>query len=138
MANDGKVDQLQMLQNKALRIVFQKNRRENIQYLYKVINSFTVQQLTTFTIIRFMYDFVNKKLPAIFQDLRAQNIDVRNSLNLRLRNNNELNEPCPKFLSILKLPLLNFPRLWNNSPNELKNIKSRYKFSIELKRSIIQ
>lgn len=129
MANDGYVQQLQVLQNKAVRIVFKQHSRENAHNLIKSMQSFTVNQLTTFEILRFMFDLRNNRLPSIFNSTWIQNGQLRANLNYQLRNDADYFEPGPKFMAFLKLPLLNFPRIWNNIPAPLKLLTSRGVFT---------
>ena len=58
----GKVDKLQKLQNKAVRIINFKERDSDVIPLYKKLNVLTIEQTVRYYNILFVYDALNKEL----------------------------------------------------------------------------
>ena len=79
-----------------------------------------------------MHNFYNNKLPFSFAEMWTTNRD-RNP-NMQLRNADDFVIPAHRFETLKRMPLFNFPRLWNtedackfNQPKKQyqKGLKSR-------------
>lgn len=129
MFNNEMVNRLQILQNKAMRIILKKNRFVSKSVLLKSLNWLNVDQRIKFNVLIFVFKIINGHLPNYLmeklkyvEDLTQYNL--RNKLDFRLeffRNTKTQNSLIYKGL-----------KLYNELPLELKNEKNLLKFKKKL------
>jgi hypothetical protein len=87
-----------------------------------------------FAKLKFMHCFANRNLPLSFHELWLYNRDV-NPARI-LRNANNLRIPAHNFATLKRLPLFNFPQVWNEE-DERKHNPSLKIYCNELKRALL-
>ena len=124
-------DQLFLLQKKAIRLVCGAGYLAHTKPLFKSQNILPLKELVSYNASLFMYDYLNLRLPEVF-DLTWK---MRWQMNIEyeLRNLYDFNIPFTRYVYLEEHVLYNFPRIWNNIPQEIKMIGSRSLFSKKLK-----
>lgn len=82
-----------------------------------------------------MHDYLNEKLSTSFNYTWVRNNHLQN--NYVLRNGNDLHIQPHKYEYLKRHPFLNFPNLWNNLSQDLKDIETKQIFSKELKKGLL-
>ena len=116
------LEKLEVIQRKALRIVFKKGIRENIDNLIRQHGILPVKDLVSFNIAKFMYTYDRKSLPTCFNNTWMLNNEngMRN-----LRNNLNLRPFRATWVSLEKLPLIRFSYFWNKIPAHIRQSSFR-------------
>ncbi len=114
------------LQKRAIRIINNTGYNYHTEPLFKNSEIFRLTDLYmlyVYQVCLFMHDFVNKKLPHSFDSVFRLNSDVRDDH--VTRQSGDMNVPrCNSALS-RKLPLFNFPIVWNTWNRTLSTYTSR-------------
>ena len=112
---ESSLDPLIILQKKAIRIITNSRYSSHTAPLFKKLQILPLKELTIYTKLTLMYDFIRWKLPYSFDGVWIRNF-VRNPR--ALRNSNQFYIPTAKFKCIERFPLFHFQRLWNNICHE--------------------
>ena len=123
---------LNVLNNKLIRILFNKNKFTHVKDLYKCIDSLPIINLHDFTIIKFVHNCIFNPvvLPDIFSDYflnskLASNYNSRRQFDLFVHHfNTNTGRKCVKIKGCI---------LWNKLPNNVKSIANRVSFCKALK-----
>jgi len=126
-ANQTNIQKLAKIQKKAIRVISNASFRAHTAPLFKKLQILPVEQMITYSKLKFMHNFTFNRLPPSFQGMLSRNIDRDPAYNLRNAEN--------FFITPIKfMPLFSFPALWNNEnvskedPNSksyLRSLKSR-------------
>jgi len=131
-ANQTSLQKLAKVQKKAIRVISNAPFRAHTAPLFKALQILPLEQLLTYSKLKFMHNFTNKNLPLTFHRMWSKNIERDPAYNLR-NSQNYFIQPA-KFTSLKRLPLFSFPALWNsehhskeeqNSKIYLRSLKSR-------------
>jgi len=133
-ANQTNLLKLAIKQKQAIRTISLVGYRDHTAPLFKKLQILPLEQLKTFYNIKFVYAFVNRKLPRSFDETWIFNRD--RNLNIALRNENDLYVPPHRLEVEKRMPLCSFPLAWNSAPN-LKYNPSVLKFVKELKKFLL-
>lgn len=87
LCNNCDVNKLQVLQNKAMRIILKRNRRSNVCVMLKDLNWLSVKQLIVFKVMLFIYKMRSGLLPNYLCTKIEYNYTIYNSRSLRNREN---------------------------------------------------
>ena len=127
-------------QKAALRIICNKKYNAHTEPLFKKLEILPLFKLIEFSKIKFMHSYVFNFLPTSFDNIwilnraRYQNQDQdEDNINRILRNENDFFIPFVRTDFISNFPLCHLPKLWNNLPLELKNVRSKTAFHLQLK-----
>ena len=132
--NFSKITKIQSLCNRILRLIFHRNPRDNIDDIYKKFAILKVRDKFKFEICRFVYTFLHRMLPDCFNSffsLTQKFIPVKPD-----------NQTTCTFL-YLKKALANSQiklvgvKLWNEIPNEIKQLKNLAQFKKRLKQLLL-
>jgi hypothetical protein len=133
-ANITTLNKLKLKQKEAIRIISHAGHRDHTNRLFKQKNILPLEDLIKFSILKFMHKFTHGKLPLSFHETWITN-RVRNP-NLDLRNADSLYIPAHHFASVKRLPIFNFPRIWNEAA-EIKNNPSIFVFQKHIKSAML-
>lgn len=130
------LNKLILIQKKAIRIVCGVGFLEHTRPLFIQENILPIESLITLEIAKFMYDYLNLRLPPCFDRTWIMNWEIREG-NLSLRNDWDFAISRFKYVYISKLPLFLFPRIWNDLDESLKFVSSKHLFGKKLKEKLI-
>ena len=117
-ANITSLNRLRIKQKEAIRAICNVGYRDHTKPLFAKLNILPLDQMIKFSTLKFMYNFVNKKLPFSFNETWLTNRE--NNPNRELRNADDLYIPPHNLISVRRFPLFTFPRVWNEE-EERKN-----------------
>jgi hypothetical protein len=118
-ANTTTLEKLRKKQKQAIRTICNANYRAHTAPLFREQKILPLDQLITYSNIKFMHSFVHKKLPLSF-NYTWQTNEERNPVRV-LRNINDLYIPAHRVEFVKRLPLFSFPAKWNNAPGDKSN-----------------
>ena len=122
-ANSTALNRLKIKQKEAIRAICNAGYREHTKPLFSKLKILPLDQMIKFSTLKFMYNFVNKKLPFSFNETWLSN--RANNPSRELRNADDLYIPPHNLISVRRFPLFTFPRVWNeeeerkNSPTQI-------------------
>ena len=105
------------MQKRALRSVANIKYNGHTAPLFKKFNILPYPELIKFTCIKFVWEFKTKKLPSTFDNMLL----YHESNEYDLRSCNDFYIPLIKKCKVEKLPLYNFPKVWNDLDLEFKS-----------------
>ena len=97
---------------RALRTVHNKSYNSHTDPLFKQSGILRVSDLYQLEVVLFMYDYVHTKLPLSFRNIFKFNCDVYDTYVTRRAQMFHIPKTKSRFVD--KLPLYNFPSMWNN------------------------
>jgi len=131
-ANKTTLNRLRLKQKEAIRIVANAGYRDHTEPLFRRLNVLPLDQLISFSVLKFMHSFKFNLLPFPFMETWITN-RVRNPAR-NLRNADDFYVPAHNFATLKRLPFFNFPKSWNEYDSlsklnpvphlYLKNLKS--------------
>ena len=118
-ANTTNMNKLRIKQKQAIRTICNAGFREHTAPLFTQLRILPIDQLIKLCILKFMHSFQHNVLPLSFRETwitkRARNP------NRELRNASDLYIPSHNFATLKRLPLFNFPSIWNTIGMEKNN-----------------
>ena len=111
------------LHKRALRTVHNKSYNRHTDPLFKQSGILRVSDLYQLGVVLFMYDYVRTKLPLSFRNIFKFNCDVYDAYITRRAHMFHIPKTKSRFVD--KLPLYNFPSMWNNWCTQLNVNSSR-------------
>lgn len=125
MLNTTQLKQLQVIQRKAIRIIFKKGPRENVDNIFKINDILPVDELIIQCILKFMFQYSRNTLSPCFRNFWTIN---RNNRDRNLRNDIDLYIPTPKYIYLKSHPIFRYPVIWNRLSFEIRNAENLRKF----------
>lgn len=124
IADEGVINRLQILQNKAMRILLNMDRYAKINVMLKKLEWLNVKNLILFLVLIFIFKVQNNLLPSHLKQLIVLNSDQHNYLT-RNKNNFFLNNFSKNiaYKSVFHKGLIEFNKL-NSSIKTQKSLKS--------------
>jgi len=129
------IQELQIIQNRAMRIILKCNRYTPITLMLNNLSEFSVHQKILYKSVEFIYKIRNKMLPQYLQknltfvrDIHQHN--TRNRENYAVQTFNSTNKNNTLFAKGIKI--------FNDLPNDLKNCKHFKQFKILLRLYILE
>jgi len=113
------LNKLVLKQKEAIRIISNAGFREHTEPLFKKLKILPFEQLCKYSVLKFMHNFSNRKLPFSFADTWIWNRD--RNIDRPLRNADDLYIPAHNFATLKRMQLFNFPKLWNDHPISKNN-----------------
>jgi hypothetical protein len=129
-ASANLLNKTSILQKRALRAIHNKKYNSHTDPLFKQCGILILSDINQLEVMLFMYDYTHDKLPRSFQNTYMINSNVQ--VAYETRQSQMLVIPRTKSRFVDKLPLFNFPRIWNKSHIQL----NLYTSHSSLKRSI--
>lgn len=134
-ANASVLHKTIILQKRAIRTIHNSWYKSHTEPLFKRSQILKLNDLHEFQIALFMHDFVNNKLPQSFDGMYSLNCDIRG--NLLTRQSDLINiARCDSTFSS-RLPIYNFPVIWNKWIRTVPVRNSKSNFKGKLKRCIL-
>jgi hypothetical protein len=128
------LQRLRVKQKEAMRIINNVGFRDHTAQLFKQNGILPIDDMIKFAKLKFMHCFVNRNLPLSFHELWLYNRDVNPAR--VLRNANNLRIPPHHFATLKRLPMFNFPQVWNDE-DERKHNPSLKIYCNQLKRALL-
>jgi len=110
-ATSTSLSRIVKMQKRAIRIICNVPSRSHTAPLFIDLQILPFEKLITFSKLKFMHKFVHNRLPFSFNETWITNIERNPRLNLR--NAQEFYIRPVNFISLKRLPLFNFPSVWN-------------------------
>ena len=133
--NSSNIGHIVKLQKKALRIINNKPFRAHTEPLFKNNKLLKIEDIYKFNVLLFMHDYVHSrhKLPNSFVNFFPQKLPGRLT-------RQKLNIPQVKFRTKFssKLTKHSFPTMWNNTDNNIQEIKSKKLFKLTLRTNFLE
>ena len=124
-ANKTSLNKLKLKQKEAIRVICNAGYRDHTVPLFKSLKILPFDELVKFSILEFMHSFTHNLLPLSFHRMWSFNRD--RFPDRLLRNANQLYIVPHNYATLKRLPLFNFPNIWNHEPDEKLNpIQHRY------------
>jgi hypothetical protein len=124
-ATETCLNRLKIKQKEAIRIICNARYRDHTAPLFAQLKILPFSQLIHYSNLKFMHSFFHNMLPFSFRQMWLTNRD-RNQDRI-LRNADNLYIPQHNYASLKRMPLFNFPRIWNIEGNEKFNpVQHRY------------
>ena len=122
-------------QKMAVRILHGANYNDHTEPLYKISKILPLEHLITFFCLQFMQQYVQGFLPSSFANTWSLNNERRaEEFHMNLRNNEAIDVPFARLVSLERHPFTRFPKLWFDLNNEnIKIIRNKPMFNKELK-----
>jgi hypothetical protein len=129
-------------QKTAIRILANKSYNAHTEPLFKSLEILPLNDLISFFKLKFFHSFVFNTIPKSFTATWLTTIEQRHNdgqlqLLYNLRNNDDYFIPFARTSFLMRFPLFDLPKLWNNLPFSLKDIPSKNTFSISLKKFLL-
>ena len=133
---DSLISRLQVIQNKAARIITRTPKTEHITPVLMNLHWLPIKQRIAFKVLLMVYKAINKMSPQYIRDML---IDHRPSRQLRSSSLSLLQEPRSKLKSAGDRAFSIFaPRLWNNTDITIRQSISVESFKVKLKTSMFK
>ena len=110
-AGSSVISKTEMIQKRAMRTIHNKHYKSHSDPLFRQSGVLKVSDLYQLEVLLFMHDYMNDKLPSSFQNSFTLNYDVQESY--ITRQSNMFNIPMTKSRFVDRLPLIQFPIIWN-------------------------
>lgn len=132
-ANENVFERLQVLQNKCMRIILNKDKYTSINYMLKELGWLKVKILIKYLVIIFIFKLKNNLLPCILKEYTVQNLSFHD-YNTRTHNDFHIftNKANLNYKSIFNKGIIEF----NNLNNEIKSLTNLKKFKNVLKKHL--
>jgi hypothetical protein len=124
----------------AIRIISNAKYNAHTEPLFKTLDILPLPSLVLYFQLQFMQQFQQKFLPEIFSEAWIYNSVREIGENaIVLRNNGQLQVPFARISLVEKLPLVSFPTVWENFPDEnIKFIRKKTEFNTKLKTYLLK
>jgi hypothetical protein len=131
-ANSTSINKLRLKRKEAIRIITNSGYRDHTAPLFAQLKILPLDKFIKYNALKFMHSYHHNALPISFYQMWTLNRD-RNPDRV-LRNADQLYVPPHHFATLKRMPLFNFPTIWNQEDNVklnpiqhqyLKNLKSR-------------
>jgi len=124
----------------AIRIISHAKYNAHTEPLFKTLDILPLPSLVLYFQLQFMQQFQQKFLPEIFSEAWIYNSVREIGENaIVLRNNGQLQVPFARISLVEKLPLVSFPTVWENFPDEnIKFIRKKTEFNTKLKTYLLK
>jgi hypothetical protein len=118
-ATETSLKKLMTKQKEAIRMICNAGYRDHTAPLFVRLKILPLSQFIKYSQLKFMHSFAHNMLPFSFRQMWVTNRD-RNPDRV-LRNADHLYIQPHNYASLKRMPLFNFPRLWNLEGNEKHN-----------------
>jgi len=112
-ANKSALEKIRIKQKQAIRIITNSGFRDHTEPLFARLKILNVDKLIRHSALKFMHNYVNRKLPLSFANTWITN---RERLpNIELRNADDLYTWPHKYATLKRMQLFTFPKIWNDT-----------------------
>jgi hypothetical protein len=113
------LQRLRVKQKESIRIINSAGYRDHTQPLFKLNQILPIDEMIKFAKLKFMHCYIHRNLPLSFHEIWPFNRDVNPER--VLRNANDLQIPAHHYATIKRLPMFNFPSVWNEEEERKYN-----------------
>jgi hypothetical protein len=130
-------------QKAALRIVSGEKYNAHTEHLFKKLGILKFNDICLLSKLKIMFQILNRQSPQLLHETWPTNRQRRTQDNddqeprQNLRNDDDIFEPLARYESTLRLPLFSLPKIWNDLPTNLKNLRSTNSFVNNLKNTYL-
>ena len=127
-----------ILQKKAIRIICSSGYRDHTAQLFINEKILPFDKLITYNICKFVFDYKQKNLPKVFDNIWLRNEEVNE---YALRNSKDFFIENVNSTYLKKHPLFSYPIIWNSLPPDLKEsarTESKNIFLVKLSKFLIE
>jgi len=137
--NESFLKSLFIKQKQAIRIITNSKYNSHTEPQFKELNILPLPTLALFFKLQFMQQFSNGFLPISFNNTWVTNRIRRDGQDhVELGNDDDIAIPFSRNVTISRMPLFSFPKLWADFPSEqIKFIRNKLEFNFELKKHFI-
>ncbi len=133
-ANSTSLNPLRIKQKAAIRVIAKADYRAHTAPLFTQLKILPIDQLIALSTLKFMHSFTHNLLPFSF---RGTWITNRERIPEReLRNADQLYVPQHNYATLKRMPLFNFPSVWNNFGDPVKLNPRQYVFVRNVKNAL--
>jgi hypothetical protein len=133
-ANTTSLNKLRIKQKEAVRVIANAGYRDHTTPLFAQLKILPIDQLIKLNNLKFMHSYFHNSLPFSFRNLWLTN---RERLPAReLRNADQLYIPAHNYATLKRMPLFNFPAIWNATGPE-KNDPRKHRFIKQMKMTLL-
>jgi len=130
-------------QKAAIRLLSNQSYNAHTEPLFKALSILPLHDLITHAKLKFFHSFHFNNIPIAFQNtwhttLEQRHLDGNLQHLINLRNNNDYFSPPARTTFISRFPLFHLPQLWNNTPDQIKDIPNKNSFSFNLKKHFLE
>lgn len=126
------INKVQIMQNKALRLIYCAKKLTKTNQLYTNFKILNIENIYIQQSAIFLFKYLTNKLPTIFYNNKFFTTRF-NKCELKLRNHENINHQFTSINVRLFTIRCQGPKVWNNIPSEIKNIKLLHSFKSKLK-----
>ena len=130
ICNKGTINPLTIMLKKAIRLITGNPYRAHTVPLFRQEDILPVPETIKYNALLFMHTFVYYNAPSSFNEIWRR---IRDHVRYALRNPNDIYLLDVRLRSYDNHPLFFFPKLWNDLPFYLKDIRDIVEFKSELK-----
>ena len=133
------LNEIHMKQKQAIRIITNSKYNAHTEPLFKESKILPLPDLIHFSKLQFMHNFKHHLLPTSFTNMWTPRQASRNEAHHQeLRQSEEYSIATAKTQLVARLPLINFPTVWNNFKHEeIKLLSKKSSFNIVLKKYLL-
>ena len=129
------LDRLLLLQKKSLRIICNTNARSHTNQLFLHNKILKIEDLYSFQLGQFMYNYNNNTLPSVFNRMFPKNQSFHS---YPTRQSNEFHLPLLRTLLAKNTFIYTGPQFWNSLDDDIKNSSTLNSFKSNLKSALLQ
>lgn len=135
--NKEEIGQMQLIQNRAMRLILKCEFLTPIDFMLKSLNWLSISQMIKFNALVYIHKMLKGLLPGYLSDKLILTNTVHNRYT---RQNNDFSLRLPNYTSTFtqKNLFYNGVKLYNDLPNEIKKSESLNIFKIKCKKHIIE
>lgn len=130
LLNEGQMERLQMIQNRAMRAVMRVNKRKSIELMLETLNWMHIRQLISMRTIQFIHRMSIGKTPKYLNSLIIRN-NENHTYNLRNKDHIAITN-LKKTYTQNTLIYRGF-KLYNGIPTEIKNETNMRIFNVKIR-----
>jgi hypothetical protein len=130
-ATQTSLNKLIVKQKEAVRIICNAGYRDHTAPLFTQLRILPIDKLIKYSALKFMHSFAHNLLPISFDRMWTTNSE--RFPDRILRNANQLFIPAHNFATLKRMPLFNFPSIWN-SEGPAKNNPIQHQYLRHLKK----
>ena len=130
--NESKVQELQRICNKFIRLVFNLKRHDSVKMIMKQNGLLNIKQIYQVELAIFMYKTVKKSHP-----IALQNLFQSKPSRISTRSNSLYISPAYRLTVCQQSIKFSGPKIWSNLPSAIKNCKNLKSFSNKVKEHVL-
>lgn len=132
---DQNKKKLDVMQNKCIRTVTKSKYNETINPLLLTLKTLKIEEIADFEMLKFVYDFVDQKLPSPLLNIYNQNFDVHDHDTRHARDPHARHH---NYEQAAKSFIFKAPDIWSKLPPDIRHSVSREVFARKAKQHLLK